>query len=180
MKLYPAGLFASLSECWGVVTAESQLASVTWNYNITSSITQLTIEMIGVTINSLRTRFKQKKFKLHTTVVSCCFMYPFSQTSWETCFCSLSFSSINSLFIAESFRFTLCSLDASFLCLSRHLNRTKNQSAKLISDNNHSQENRDRANGHSHQNYQTDSEEPFWKNKKKNRRLCRRITNQIL
>jgi len=31
MKLYPAGLFASLSECWGVVTTDSQLGSLTWS-----------------------------------------------------------------------------------------------------------------------------------------------------
>lgn len=55
------------------------------------------------------------------TVCSCCRMYPFSHTSCETCFCRRSFSSINSLFIADNFLFTVWSREASFLCFSRHL-----------------------------------------------------------
>lgn len=56
------------------------------------------------------------------TVRNCCFIYPFSHTNCDTCFCSRSFSSINSLFIAVNFLFTVWSLEASFLCFSRHLN----------------------------------------------------------
>lgn len=59
------------------------------------------------------------------TGCSCWRINPFSFTSCETCFCSLSFSSINSLFIAESFLFTLWSWEASFLCFSLHLQNKK-------------------------------------------------------
>lgn len=57
------------------------------------------------------------------TVCSCCRIYPFSYTRWETCFCNRSFSSINSLFMAVSFLLTVWRRDASFLCFSRHLCR---------------------------------------------------------
>lgn len=68
-------------------------------------------------------RRSNKFFWEKHTLCNCWRIYPFSQTSWETCFCRRSFSSINSLFIAVNFLFTVCSREDSFRCFSRHLHQ---------------------------------------------------------
>lgn len=117
----PDGLLASLRGFWGVVTFDSQLVSLP-----NDGCKQWT-EMIwaGEKTKKGQRLFHPKHDVSSTTrrhtFWSCCFMYAFSWTSWETCFWRRSFSSMRSLFIAVNFRFTAWSLDASFRCLSRHL-----------------------------------------------------------
>ena len=66
------------------------------------------------------------------TMFTCWRINPFSFTSCETSFCSRSFSSVNSLFIAASILFRAWSSEASFPCFSIHLQQTKKTQINLI------------------------------------------------